>query len=173
MSSDALANQARMRIAQSQYQQSHTQQQGPTLQRVSYTEQTSGQQQGYTQHQQQQGYTQHQQQQGYTQHQQQQSYIQQQKQQSYTQQQQSYTQQQQQVSMQQQQQQPSPKMMGIPLPGNTSMAALIAAKAANRKPMTTSPTRKDMPEEHGVLIRSATLAGNQRSDIHTVPSVLS
>ena len=164
MSSDALANQARMRIAQSQYQQSHTQQQGPTLQRVSYTEQTSGQQQGYTQHQQQQGYTQHQQQQ---------SYIQQQKQQSYTQQQQSYTQQQQQVSMQQQQQQPSPKMMGIPLPGNTSMAALIAAKAANRKPMTTSPTRKDMPEEHGVLIRSATLAGNQRSDIHTVPSVLS
>ena len=163
MSSDALANQARMRIAQSQYQQSHTQQQGPTLQRVSYTEQTSGQQQGYTQHQQQQGYTQHQQQQ---------SYIQQQQQQSYTQQQQSYTQQQQQVSMQQQQQ-PSPKMMGIPLPGNTSMAALIAAKAANRKPMTTSPTRKDMPEEHGVLIRSATLAGNQRSDIHTVPSVLS
>ena len=164
MSSDALANQARMRIAQSQYQQSHTQQQGPTLQRVSYTEQTSSQQKGYTQHQQQQGYTQHQQQQ---------SYIQQQKQQSYTQQQQSYTQQQQQVSMQQQQQQPSPKMMGIPLPGNTSMAALIAAKAANRKPMTTSPTRKDMPEEHGVLIRSATLAGNQRSDIHTVPSVLS
>ena len=131
-----------MRIAQSQYQQSHTQQQGPTLQRVSYTEQTSGQQQGYTQ--------------------QQQSYMQQQ--------QQSYTQQQQ-VSMQQQQ--PSPKMMGIPLPGNTSMAALIAAKAANRKPITTSPTRKDMPEEHGVLIRSATLAGNQRSDIHTVPSVLS
>ena len=140
MSLDALANQARIRIAQSQYQQSHTQQQGPTLQRVSYTEQTSGQQQ----------------------------------QQSYMQQQQSYMQQQHvSIQQQQQQQQPSPKIMGVPLPGNTSMAALIAAKAANRKPMTTSPTRKDMPEEHGVLIRSATLAGNQRSDIHTVPSVLS
>ena len=43
-----------------------------------------------------------------------------------------------------------------------SMAEMIAAKAASRKPMTISPTKKELAEDRGVLLRSATLAGMQR-----------
>ena len=46
--------------------------------------------------------------------------------------------------------------------GPSDLAAMIAAKAASRKPMTTSPTRKDFPgggpiEHDAKLIRSSTM----------------
>lgn len=45
------------------------------------------------------------------------------------------------------------------MPGSFDLAAMIAAKAASRKTMT-----NEEPEDHRVLLRSATLAGGQRLD---------
>ena len=58
------------------------------------------------------------------------------------------------------------KQISVPLsynqPVTTSMAELIASKAASRRPMTTSPTRKD---DDGLILRSATLSGMKRYTI--------
>ena len=54
--------------------------------------------------------------------------------------------------------------------GPADLAAMIAAKAASRKPMTTSPTRKDFPPVGGEqdsrdarLIRSCTMGSDSGS----------
>ena len=73
-----------------------------------------------------------------------------------------------------QQQMSLPVSHGPPVAsGGTSMADLIAAKAASRKPMATSPTRRDMPkgdDDRGVLLRSATLSGMKRYCEECTPS---
>ena len=56
--------------------------------------------------------------------------------------------------------------------GPGDLAAMIAAKAASRKPMTTSPTRKDFPPAGGEqdprearLMRSCTMGSDSGNNI--------
>ena len=154
---DALANQARQRIAQAhsrqQQQQTHQQQQQQVYaQYYQQKQQQQQQQQAQTQS----AYPQAQQYQGQPQtHPQYQSQPQ-----THPQYQgQPQTHPQYPGQPQTQAQFPSPKIGGVAMPGSSDLAAMIAAKAASRKTMT-----NEEPEDHKVLLRSATLAGGQRLD---------
>lgn len=154
VSSDALANQARQRIAQAhsrqQQQLPHQQQQQQVY--AQYYQQKQQQQQAQTQS----AYPQAQQYSGQPQTQPQYP-GQPQTQPQYPGQPQ--TRPQYPGQPQTQAQFPSPKIGGVAMPGSSDLAAMIAAKAASRKTMT-----NEEPEDHRVLLRSATLAGGQRLD---------
>ena len=58
---------------------------------------------------------------------------------------------------------------GYAIGGNPSLAAMIAAKAASRKPMVTSPTKRDNTDQHPFSsVQSQPIGHNSYQDHHQV-----